>query len=615
MCGIAGILNFNEAPVDVDALRKMVDRLSHRGPDDSGMTVRGQIGLGHRRLSIIDLEHGAQPMPNEEGSAWLVFNGEIYNYRDLRHDLVQHGHSFRTNSDSEVILHAYEQWGASCTERFRGMFAFAIADFKNKCLFVSRDHFGIKPLYYVLNSRFFAFASEIQALCQIPEVSRELNLRAMDQYLWLQYIPGPHTIWRAVQKLLPAHRLVVNFDGVTANPEQYWDLKIAPDTSRSEEELVEELDSVLEDTVRAHLVADVPFGAFLSGGVDSSGIVAYMAKVLHSRFKTFSIRFEEQAFDETPYSQEAANRWGTEHMVQTVSPKAIDILPDLVRHYGEPFGDSSAIPTYWVSKLASESVPMVLSGDGGDELFGGYESYLGWLSWLHADGRAFYKKLAYPFAHCLFPSRYPKRLPSLDNWFRHISFFPPDHRSRLWRPEYRSAFSTNLPGHEECFEKAAPLRDPFLKVEYLDFKTYLPFNILPKVDIASMMHGLEVRTPLVDLRVAEFAAALPVAMKISRTNGRLWNGKILLKKCLTKYYPEKFLARPKMGFSVPMKNWLGKRGALRHIAEKRLLSPNSRIGRYFEPSSIAEIFRSDNYYHFLWILLFLEEWLDQNQPN
>jgi asparagine synthase (glutamine-hydrolysing) len=614
MCGIAGILNFNQEPVDPRILKKMMACLSHRGPDDSGFTVHRQIGLGHRRLSIIDLEHGTQPMSNEDGSAWLVFNGEIYNYRDLRDDLVLRGHHFRTNSDSEVILHGYEEWGKACTERFRGMFAFAVADFKKRRLFIARDHFGIKPLFYISTSRFFAFASEIQALCQIPEVSREMNLRALDQYLWLQYIPGPHTIWRDVQKLLPAHRLFVDFHDGISDPEEYWDLKICPDMSRSEKELVEELDSVLEETVRAHLVSDVPFGAFLSGGVDSSGIVAYMARVLNHRFKTFSIRFEEQSFDETPYSRQAADRWGTEHIVHTVTPNAVDILPDLVRHYGEPFGDSSAIPTYWVSKLASESVPMVLSGDGGDELFGGYESYLGWLSWLHGDGRALYKKLAYPFAHFLFPARYPQRLPSLENWFRHISFFPQDRRFSLWRPEYHSAFSASLPLHEKCFEKSAPLQDTLLKVQYLDFKTYLPFNILPKVDIASMMHGLEVRTPLVDLRVAEFSARLPVAMKVRKTNNGRWSGKILLKTCLSKYYPESFLDRPKMGFSVPMKAWLAKGGALRPIAEKRLLSPDSLIGRFFNPSSIVNIVQSD-YYHFLWVLLFLEEWLEQNRPN
>jgi asparagine synthase (glutamine-hydrolysing) len=611
MCGIVGLLNTDGAPASPAILQRMTAALAHRGPDGEGLEIGGPAGLGHRRLAIIDLEGGKQPLANEDGRVWITYNGELYNYRELRPVLEAHGHRFRTNSDTEVILHAYEEWGDACVERFRGMFAFAIHDGRKRRLFLARDHLGIKPLYWLQAANCFAFASELQALRHVPGVPFEIDLPAVAQYLRLQYIAAPRTIFRNVWKLPPACRMSVAFDGRISGPEEYWRLEFRPNRRRAKAEWLEALDEVLRDSVRAHLVADVPFGAFLSGGVDSSAVVAYMAEILDRPVRTFTIGFEEEEYSELSYAEQAARQCGTEHHVEIVRPDALAILPDLVRCYGEPFGDSSAVPTYYVSKMARAWVPMILSGDGGDETFAGYGTHREWMNLLAGRApRPLWKRLARPVAERLLPSRYPPVRPSLDYWLPLVTYLHPAEQADLWRPEYRNDWAARTEAFDEAFAQARRF-DPCSIVQYLDIKTYLPFDILTKVDVASMMHGLEVRTPLVDVRVMEFAATIPSELCMARGNDGQWRGKRLLRDLLRRRFPADFLDRPKMGFGVPIARWFRSGGAYHRALEERLLGPASTRREWFEPAAICRLI-DENRAGPLWLLLFLEEWLRQN---
>lgn len=610
MCGITGLLNPN-GKVDRQQLEAMTKALSHRGPDGEGIWSYERVGIAHRRLAIIDLATGKQPLSNEDETIWVTFNGEIYNYQELRKHLIAAGHNFKTQSDTEVIVHAYEEWGDRCVEKFRGMFAFGLVDLNAQRIFLARDHLGIKPLYYLNTPNCFAFASEIQALRQLKHIPLNLDLRAIDQYLTLQYIPAPRTAFKQIKKLPPGHRLSISFDGVLSEPEEYWQLNFEPDLSRSEADWIEELDFILQDSIKAHLVSDVPFGAFLSGGVDSSAIVAYMSEILAKPVKTFSIGFEEEEFNELAYAQIPAKQWQTEHYTEIVKPEAIDVLlPKLVKHYGEPFGDSSAIPTYYVCQMARKEVTMVLSGDGGDECFAGYHTYRHWMRWLSKDEKPAWKNYIYPLASFLKPDRYPPRLPNLEGWFRYITQIPRNLRSRLWRLEFK-----NLPLLEiEAFERERLKIEGYdwaHQAQYIDTKTYMPFSILTKVDIASMMNSLEVRTPIVDLEVFEFAAKMPQSLKIAKNSGGDWEGKLIFKKLLSRYYSPEFLHRPKMGFSTPVEKWFSPQGSSRAYLEARLLGQDSQVVKFFEPDIIQK-FLGDNLTSPLWLLLFLDEWLSQN---
>ena len=612
MCGIAGILRFDDAPLREEVLEAMTASLAHRGPDGCGTKIHENVGLGHRRLAIIDPEGGRQPLSNEDGSVWITFNGEIYNFRELRRELETAGHRFRTNSDTETIVHAWEQWGPACVERFRGMFAFALADMRQGKLFLARDPLGIKPLYYIDEPCCFAFASELEAFRHLPDCPLTLDLQALDEYLWLQYIPAPRSVYREIRKLPPACRMTLAWDGSGTGPEEYWRLEFRPDHGRKEQEWVEALEEVLRDSVRAHLVSDVPFGAFLSGGVDSSAIVAYMSQLLGSPVRTFTIGFPEEEFSELAYARQASARWETEHFSEIVEPDAIGILPELVRHYGEPFGDNSALPTFYLSRLARAHVPMVLSGDGGDEVFGGYDTYMRWMAWLtHSESPAWKNRLR-PLAERLLPRRYPRNEPTLENWLKFIHYLDRPQRLSLWRPEYRSVAAGGLEVFRKEFGRTGGY-PPFSKVRYTDIKTYLPNDILTKVDVASMMHGLEVRTPIVDVRVMEFAATVPETMCIGRVNSH-FSGKRLLKKVLAKYYPGDFLERPKMGFATPIRRWLGPAGALRAAVEERLVGADSPLEDLFVKEEIESIVER-NWSGPVWLLLVLDEWLRQNRTR
>jgi asparagine synthase (glutamine-hydrolysing) len=607
MCGIIGLINF-KTPIERKQIKLMTSSLSHRGPDEEGIWIDGNVALGHRRLAIIDLSTGKQPMSNEDGKIWIAFNGEIYNYKELRQQLIEKGYRFKTNSDTEVIVHSYEEWGDSCVEKFRGMFAFGIVDLYHRRIFLARDHLGIKPLYYIYTPTCFAFSSEIQALRQLP-LNLDLDFQAIDQYLWLQYIPPPKTAFQQIKKLKPAHRFSITFDGNLTPTEEYWKINFIPICNRSESDWLDELEFVLKDSVETHLVSDVPFGAFLSGGVDSSAIVAYMSQLLKEPVKTFSIGFEEVEFNELNYAETAAKRWRTEHYTEIVKPEAIEILlPKLVKHYGEPFGDSSAIPTYYVCKIAREHVTMVLSGDGGDESFAGYNTYQSWLKWLYP--KDIWKKLFYPIAHAIRPKRYPRRAPVLDNWFKFITQINVHIRENLWRQEYQHIIQSSL----DIFEKEFSRTNDYgivQKVQYLDLKTYMPCSILTKVDIASMMNSLEVRTPFVDVKLVELAGTIPESLNININNQGELEGKLLLKKLMRKYYSAEFLNRPKMGFSIPIQKWFSKQGSLYNLIQERLLSQESKIHNLFDPNSIKTLVKNQATTP-LWLLLFLEEWLNQN---
>jgi asparagine synthase (glutamine-hydrolysing) len=613
MCGIAGLIN-KKGNADEQVLVQMTDAIKHRGPDGFGFRSSGTAAIGHRRLSIIDLEGGKQPLCNEDGTVWISFNGEIYNFMELKHTLVQKGHVFQTHSDTEVIVHAYEEWGVDCVTHLRGMFAFAIMDESRKELFLARDHFGIKPLVYAESDSVFCFASELQALRKVPGIDYTIDAKALDQYLQFQYIPAPNSIYKEAKKLMPAHYLRVGFDGTIKELKPYWQFRFRNGVIRTAGEWKEELEAVIKESVKAHLVSDVPFGAFLSGGIDSSAVVAYMAQQMQQPVKTFSIGFKEEKYNELSYARIVAKRWQTDHYEEIVEPDALAVLPQLAKHYGEPFGDSSAIPTWYVCRLAKRHVTMALTGDAGDELFAGYQTYTSrWSKHIspvpnHLTG---FKKWLYPVMHRIKPSKYQLRTATLNDWLRYIHYYNDASRLRLWKKELQAEFANeNRLFIQTVFDEAAGAGH-FQKVQTADFHTYLPGDILTKVDIASMMHSLETRTPLLDLKVVELAATIPQELNIAeKTTG--WEGKLLFKEVLQQYYPQDFIYRSKMGFGVPIEHWFGTAGSKRKEVTDRLLSSGNGLDAFFETSELKAITESNNSGQ-QWLLLFLQEWLQQTK--
>jgi asparagine synthase (glutamine-hydrolysing) len=610
MCGIVGLIVQKNV---LDSINGMLKALKHRGPDDYGFLCFETGAIGQSRLAIIDVEGGSQPMSDSFGKYSITYNGELYNYLEIRSQLKSLGHSFKTNSDTEVLVQAYAHWGKECLSFFRGMFAFCIVDNLKNELFLARDHFGIKPLVYAHNSDVFAFASEIQALTPIPVVNWDINFTALDQYLTYQFIPAPNTIYKEVKKLPPAHYMRVGFSGEIKEINSYWQLDFKPDHINSEFEWLEALEETIKESVNAHLIADVPFGAFLSGGIDSSLVVGYMAQLMTKPVKTFSIGFEEEGYSELEYARKVANRWGTDHHEAIVKADALAILPDLVKHYGEPFGDSSAIPTYYVSQLARKHVTMVLSGDAGDELFAGYESYsTRWSRHLtpipeHLSG---YKKGLYAIVNSVLARKYPLRTATLTDWQRYIQFYGPSERSQLWKPELANHLYQTDKIHQTIWNDSQPFSH-FQRAQHLDFCTYLPYDILTKVDIASMMHSLEVRTPLLDIRVVELASQIPEKFNINKSSG-FWTGKQLLKKIVAKDLGYEFAFRKKMGFAVPIKKWFGETGKFSTEMRERLLSSGNGLDEYFEHKQLEKIANGENYGK-QWLMVFLQEWLTQNK--
>ncbi len=608
MCGIAGLV-FKDKHADAVIISKMVQSLRHRGPDFHDSKVWNQVALGHARLSIIDLQTGNQPMTLDNGNYWIVYNGELYNFHEIKRELIQMGLCFSTQSDTEVILQSYRKWGVDCVKKFRGMFAFAIYDHEKKTLFLARDHIGIKPLYYYSTASFFAFASELQTFKTLPGFTDEISLESINQYLTFQYISYPDTIYKNVFKLEPAQHLLFKISDFSFQTKSYWNVTYQPDFSRSQTETSEILDKLLDDSVRSHLVSDVPFGAFLSGGVDSSLVVSYMSKIMKEPVKTFSIGFADKQFDESVYAREVATKLKTDHHHQVVAPNALKILPDLVKHFGEPFGDSSAIPTFFVSQMASRSVKMVLSGDGGDELSGGYDTYCRWMDRLQLVGMKNWKQKLYPLVSYLLPKKFPPML-SLSNWISIIRYLEHNELKSLWKKEFHKYTNQRNELFEKVFSETIK-EDPVKLVQLIDLKTYLPNDILTKVDITSMMHSLEVRTPLVDRTLWEFCATIPSSYYFNRRSNGTFETKKILKDLLLREFPENLVHRKKMGFAVPIKKWFSSDTDSKKLVFEKLTGNHSKLKTFFEMKAVHQLIESGNSGS-IWLLLVLEEWLSQN---
>jgi asparagine synthase (glutamine-hydrolysing) len=620
MCGIAGRFNYDPLrPVARDVLEAMTDAVAHRGPDAAGYHLAPGIGLGHRRLSIIDLSTGDQPLANENGTVWTVFNGEIYNFAEVRAELQAHGHRFRTGSDTEVIVHGYEQWGERCVDRFRGMFAFAVWDSAARRLLLARDRLGVKPLYYAeLPGRGVVFGSELKSLLEDPDVSRNWRPDAVDAYLTLLYIPAPATIYEGIHKLEPGHVLVAERGSVRTS--RYWDLEFTGDGDPDrEEEYLERLDALLAESVALRQIADVPLGAFLSGGIDSSAVAAYMVETSSRPPVTISVGFDHERYDELAHAKRVAEHLGCEFHPRTVTPDIVSLLPKLAWHFDEPFADSSAVPTYYVSKAARELVTVALSGDGGDELWAGYARHrvdrweqgarkaLGPASAVAAAlGRAL--PLSVKGARAL---RHLGSDPGQAYALKHAyGMFEPDAKTRLYSSDFAASVSGSDPfaSFRTAYARCRSL-DPVDRGLYTDVHTYMVDDILTKVDRMSMAVSLEAREPLLDHRLLEFAATVPVALKIK--NGR---GKYLLRKVLEKRIPRDILERGKQGFEAPIGEWL--RGPLAPMAEGLLTDGHLRDRGVFNDREVSRLWtehrdgRADHR-HRLWQLMMLELWFRQ----
>ena len=629
MCGICGLVQKpgRERP-DPALLQTMLRTMVHRGPDDEGTYLAEEVALGARRLSIIDLEGGHQPLSNEDGTVWIAYNGEAFNFPQVRSELTGLGHRFKTRTDTETLVHAYEQWGENFLERFRGMFAFALWDGRKKRLLLVRDRIGIKPLYYaLLEDETLVFGSELKSLIVHPRLSRRLDLKALDLFLTLEYIPAPHSILQGVRKLPAGHLLI--YDHGRLDLKKYWDIEEGggrasadAERPRSPEEAADRLYGLLKESVKLRLISDVPLGAFLSGGIDSSCIVGLMRELGASPLKTFSIGFEDRSYDELDYARRVARKFSTDHQEFIIRPRALDLTEKLVRHLDEPFGDFSMFPTFLVSQMAREEVKVVLSGDGGDEIFGGYEHY---------QAQALAAKPAYraagwalgPFLRRLPPSpkkkgwwnklrRFVQGLdqPAAARHLRWMMFLSPGQKRRLYAPGLWEAAGRKKEILEEepwadLFRRMKAF-DPLTAELFLDLKTYLPDDILVKVDRMSMAVSLEARVPLLDHKVVEYAFSLPGDWKL-----RGGTSKWIFKKTMGRLLPAETIHRPKEGFSIPIKHWL--RTDLRDMLLD-YLSPERivREGLFHFPTVKhmveAHLSGRENYSHQLWALLVFEVW-------
>jgi asparagine synthase (glutamine-hydrolysing) len=631
MCGITGGVWFDpQLVIDLATLRRMTELLTHRGPDDAGeyrheLQASGPgnspgVAMGVRRLSIIDVAGGHQPISNEDASVWIAFNGEVYNFRDLRHRLEAAGHTFRTDSDTETLVHLYEDEGVAFVDHLVGMFAIAVWDSREKRLLLVRDRLGQKPLYYRAESGRLIFASELKSILAVEGVERSLDPLGLDAYLLYQYVPHPGTIYRGINKLPPGHFAVYESDRLSVRP--YWSPSWDREVARSDEEYAERLRAALATSVRLRLQSDVPLGAFLSGGVDSALIVGLMQQSSSSRVKTFTIGFGPRDYDESSLARETAQRLGSEHHEYRVEPNAIEVLPKLAWHFDEPFGDSSAIPTWQLAEFARKQVTVALSGDGGDELFAGYPRYRGvwlgsfadripgsvrrilfgrWWNWL--PGRSHQKSLMRRLKRLMDGLRGDPRARYLE-W---VSIFNESRRGQL----YAADFLTSLPPMDPAqflyrAMNIAGHRDSVSQASIADLMTYLPCDLMTKVDMATMAHGLECRQPFLDHRVVELAVAMPAGTKF-----RFGRGKRILKKAFPDLLPSSLMRRPKRGFGVPLEHWF--RNELKDYSRELLLSRAAIERGYIDPRAVTRLWnehvsgRFDHAYR-LWSLVMLEQW-------
>lgn len=629
MCGIVGIFNLKEkCEVDQKILARMNSSQFHRGPDEGGLHTEPGVGLGHRRLSIIDLSSGHQPLFNEDGSVVVIFNGEIYNFVDLIPELQTLGHVFRTRCDTEVIVHAWEQWGEACVDRFRGMFAFALWDRNKETLFLARDRMGVKPLYYgFAQDGMLIFGSELKALTAYPACGREIDPCAIEEYFAYGYVAEPRTIYQNSYKLPPGHTLTIKRGQPLPHPREYWDVPFQPIATLSENEAQEELLRLLRESIKIRLVSEVPLGAFLSGGVDSSAVVAMMACLSNNPVNTCSISFGDPAFNESAYAAQVATRYKTNHRVEQVDPDDFDLIDKLAAIYDEPYADSSAIPTYRVCELARKNVTVALSGDGGDENFAGYRRY----HWhMHEErtrgllptslrrplfgllGRVYPKANWAPKIFRAKATLEGMARDTVDGYFHIIALMNNEMRERLFSDKFKLA----LQGYRAVevlnrHDAKSGGRDPLARVQYLDIKTYLVGDILTKVDRASMAHGLEVREPLLDHKLVEWAAVLPSAYKLNAGEG-----KFIFKKAMEPYLPNDILYRKKMGFAVPLASWF--RGPLKEKVRSAVLSPVLLQTGYFNANYLHELVDHHqsglrDHSTALWALLMFESFLRNQQ--
>ncbi|MBN1912816.1 MAG: asparagine synthase (glutamine-hydrolyzing) [Candidatus Omnitrophica bacterium] len=622
MCGICGIIDYNKgSSVKQETIVKMCSRMEHRGPDDAGVHIQGDgafsVGLGHRRLKIIDLSFaGHQPMSNEDGTIWLVFNGEVYNYHELRESLLKKNHRFKSNSDTETVVHLYEEYGPDCVKHLRGMFAFAIWDKINNTLLLARDRVGKKPLVYSQEEGVFCFASEFSALLESGRVKKEVNFEAIHHYLTFGYVPAPLTIYKNVFKLPPAHKLVLKKDNISL--ERYWELDYFKKLRIPEEEAAEEVLRLLKESVRIRLYSDVPLGAFLSGGIDSSAVVGLMSQLSDKKVWTFSVGFNEKDYDELRYAKVVAEKFNTEHHEFIVRPKALEVLPLLVERYGEPYADSSCIPSYYVARQTRQHVTVALNGDGGDELFAGYERY---------QAMALAESLPIPLWKILSgisgvlsdsvnaknSVRRLKRflkgaaMPYQQRYLKWIGICDESMKKNIYSPEFFKKISSADPLQfiRPFLDYAGGVFSP----DYLlrtDTMTYLPGDLLVKMDIASMANSLEARSPFLDHKLMEFVVSLPAEYKMKN-----FIKKYILKKAVRGLVPEENIRRRKMGFGVPVGEWF--RGELREFLCQNILSEKALSRGYFDPGAIKNIVklhieRKADYAFLLWTLLMLELW-------
>lgn len=626
MCGIWGIYNFNGKPVNREVLSRMGEVLKHRGPDDDGLYIgtNRNIGLGNRRLSIIDITtKGKQPISNEDGSVWVTYNGEIYNYPALRAGLIQMGHRFRSETDTEVLVHLYEEEGIRCIEKLNGMFAFALWDERTRRMLLVRDRLGIKPLFYFLDKEKLIFASEIKAILCHPEVRREVNLRALHDFLSLNYMPAPLTMFAGISQLLPGHYLYVQGDNVEVK--NYWELQFEEGEQKREKYYIEKLEEQIQRAVKYRLISDVPFGAFLSGGIDSSTIVYFMSQFLREPVETFSVGFEEPSYSELQYAKLAANHCHAAHHEIILKPKIVEeVLPKLIWHAEEPTADSSMIAIYYLSQLARERVKMCLSGDGGDELLAGYETY-----------QAYYLGKLYRIVSKITGNFIARLVNKLPVSHRKVSFdfkakrfvcgaeLPPERAHFYWRVSFdenekRNLYTEELReqlAHADTFEttyggyfKETNARHPLNRMLYVDTCFYLPNDMLVKIDRMSMAHGLEVRVPFLDHELVEFLATVPPSLKLRHVIQK----KYLLKKLMNGRLPRPNIFRQKQGFNLPKGIWM--KETLRDMCLD-ILSPNKvRELPYFKPEVVNKILhdhfgdKKDNSHQVWGLLVFFLWW-------
>lgn len=624
MCGIAGVLyaDFGRS-VSASTLTEMGNAIAHRGPDGEGTFRSGPVGLVHRRLAIIDLEGGRQPLSNEDESIHVVFNGEIYNYQELRTSLESRGHVFRTHSDTEVLVHLYEEHGPELCSHLRGMFAFAIWDARRRELLLARDHLGQKPLYIYRDQEKLVFGSELKAILAHPQIDRTIDPAAIEDYLTFGFIPGGRSIFGRVVRLAPAHRLRVSLTDFHSSPKRYWQLSFANEVRRTEGQWKEQIQAALEESVAAHLVADVPVGAFLSGGLDSSAIVAMMAGLRSDPVKTFSIGFHEEGFSELPVARQVANHFGCHHTEEIVTPEAARDLDDLTFLYDEPFADASAIPTMAVSRLAAQHVKVVLSGDGGDELFGGYARYSHDLREAQIRQHIptlLQRTLLRPMA-AIWPKAdwlpRPLRLKTLlENLSRNpaeayantVSACRQSLRRKLMTAEFSAAIQDHQPARSLVAAYQQGQRDELSGMLSADTNILLPDDFLTKVDRASMGFGLEVRPPFIDWKLMELAASMPSEFKI-----REGSGKWILKQLFESRFPKGLVNRRKQGFELPIDQWL--RGPLRDQVQAYVLQPGSPLSQWIDIKVVARLYQAHcrgtgRHGQLIWSLLVLARWLD-----